>query len=90
MLLFIVYFKLTFLMKVCAALQVNVMLKDWPEEEYGPQINFREYSFFENPLMPRQVILSASLRKMSIMFFPPSTIVPSFILMFVSGERVMA
>lgn len=35
--------------------EVNVMLKDWPEEEYGPQINFREYSFFENPLMPRQV-----------------------------------
>lgn len=35
--------------------QVNVMLKELPEEIFGPQINIREYSFFDNPLMPKQV-----------------------------------
>ncbi|KAH0974437.1 hypothetical protein GBA52_016336 [Prunus armeniaca] len=34
---------------------VNVMLKELPEEIFGPQINIREYSFFDNPLMPKQV-----------------------------------
>ncbi|KAB1226246.1 hypothetical protein CJ030_MR1G019553 [Morella rubra] len=36
-------------------LQVNVMLKELPEEEFGPRINIREYSFLENPLLPKQV-----------------------------------
>ncbi|KAL2548105.1 xyloglucanase [Forsythia ovata] len=35
--------------------EVNVMLKEFPEEELGPKINFREYSFLENPLLPQQV-----------------------------------
>ncbi|KAK3007088.1 hypothetical protein RJ639_016139 [Escallonia herrerae] len=35
--------------------EVNVMLKALPKEEYGPGISMREYSFFDNPLMPRQV-----------------------------------
>ncbi|PIN26282.1 hypothetical protein CDL12_00960 [Handroanthus impetiginosus] len=35
--------------------EVNVMLKEFPEEELGPGINFREYSFFDNPSMPQQV-----------------------------------
>ncbi|XP_022941191.1 arabinosyltransferase XEG113-like [Cucurbita moschata] len=35
--------------------EVNVMLKDLPEEEFGPGINFREYSFLDNPLLPKQV-----------------------------------
>ncbi|CAK9325397.1 unnamed protein product [Citrullus colocynthis] len=35
--------------------EVNVMLKELPEEEFGPGINFREYSFLENPLLPKQV-----------------------------------
>lgn len=34
--------------------EVNVMLKDMPEE-FGPRISIREYSFFDNPLMPKQV-----------------------------------
>ncbi|EXC31691.1 hypothetical protein L484_008781 [Morus notabilis] len=34
--------------------EVNMMLKELPEE-YGPGINIREYSFFDNPLMPQQV-----------------------------------
>ncbi|KAH7519149.1 hypothetical protein FEM48_Zijuj08G0005100 [Ziziphus jujuba var. spinosa] len=34
--------------------EVNVMLKELPEE-YGPHINIREYSFFDNPLMPKEV-----------------------------------
>ncbi|TVU46317.1 hypothetical protein EJB05_05843 [Eragrostis curvula] len=34
---------------------VHVMLKDLPEEEFGPHIDFREYSFFENPSLPKQV-----------------------------------
>nr|KJB25103.1 hypothetical protein B456_004G177500 [Gossypium raimondii] len=35
--------------------EVNVMLKDLPEEEFGPEINIREYSFLNNPLLPQQV-----------------------------------
>ncbi|XP_022140507.1 arabinosyltransferase XEG113 [Momordica charantia] len=35
--------------------EINVMLKELPEEEFGPGINFREYSFLENPLLPKQV-----------------------------------
>ncbi|KAK6158569.1 hypothetical protein DH2020_005883 [Rehmannia glutinosa] len=35
--------------------EVNVMLKEFPEEELGPGINFREYSFFDNPSVPQQV-----------------------------------
>lgn len=31
------------------------MLKEFPEDEFGPGINIREYSFFDNPLMPKQV-----------------------------------
>lgn len=35
--------------------EINVMLKEHPEKEYGPGINLREYSFFENPSLPKQV-----------------------------------
>lgn len=35
--------------------EVNVMLKEMPAEEFGPGIGLREYSFFDNPLMPTQV-----------------------------------
>ncbi|XAR69213.1 hypothetical protein NMG60_11000717 [Bertholletia excelsa] len=35
--------------------EVNVMLKELPEDEFGPGISFREYSFFDNPSLPRQV-----------------------------------
>ncbi|KAL8141869.1 hypothetical protein V2J09_014901 [Rumex salicifolius] len=35
--------------------EVNVMLKELPEEEFGPQIGIREYSFLNNPLLPREV-----------------------------------
>ena len=31
------------------------MLKDLPVEEFGPDINIREYSFLENPYMPQEV-----------------------------------
>lgn len=31
------------------------MLKAMPEEEFGPGINIREYSFLDNPLMPAKV-----------------------------------
>ncbi|GKC31233.1 ATP-dependent helicase BRM [Tanacetum coccineum] len=34
--------------------QVQTMLKALPEEEFGPGISIREYSFFDNPLMPTQ------------------------------------
>lgn len=34
------------------------MLKDFPEAEFGPRIEFREYSFLQNPLVPKQVILA--------------------------------
>lgn len=35
--------------------EVNVMLKELPAEIFGPPIGIREYSFFDNPLMPKQV-----------------------------------
>lgn len=35
--------------------EINVMLKEHPEEEFGPGINIREYSFLDNPYMPKQV-----------------------------------
>ncbi|KAL5708922.1 hypothetical protein ACHQM5_019665 [Ranunculus cassubicifolius] len=35
--------------------EVNVMLKDLPEGEFGAKIDFREYSFLENPLLPKEV-----------------------------------
>ncbi|KAM6592306.1 hypothetical protein CsatA_000009 [Cannabis sativa] len=34
--------------------EINVMLKELPEE-FGPGIDIREYSFFENPSLPKQV-----------------------------------
>ncbi|XP_058191570.1 arabinosyltransferase XEG113 [Rhododendron vialii] len=35
--------------------EVNVMLKELPKGEFGPGINIREYSFLDNPAVPRQV-----------------------------------
>ncbi|KHN27499.1 hypothetical protein glysoja_018611 [Glycine soja] len=35
--------------------EVNVMLKKLPEEEFGPQIDFREYSILDNPSLPSEV-----------------------------------
>ncbi|KAJ4780116.1 Nucleotide-diphospho-sugar transferase family protein [Rhynchospora pubera] len=35
--------------------EINVMLKDLPEEEFGPRIEFREYSFLQNPSLPKHV-----------------------------------
>lgn len=39
-------------------MQINVMLKEHPEEEFGPGINIREYSFLDNPYLPKQVYSS--------------------------------
>lgn len=36
-------------------MQVNVMLKELPEAEFGPPIDFREYSFLQNPRLSKQV-----------------------------------
>ncbi|KAG9139979.1 hypothetical protein Leryth_010505 [Lithospermum erythrorhizon] len=35
--------------------EVHVMLSNMEESEFGPAINIREYSLFENPAMPPQV-----------------------------------
>ncbi|KAL5683111.1 hypothetical protein ACJX0J_009496, partial [Zea mays] len=35
--------------------EVHVMLKDLPKEEFGQHIDFREYSFLENPSLPKEV-----------------------------------
>lgn len=32
------------------------MLKELQEEEFGPGIDFREYSFLDNPLLPKTVL----------------------------------
>ncbi|KAI4327901.1 hypothetical protein L6164_020310 [Bauhinia variegata] len=35
--------------------EVNVMLQDLPEEEFGPKIDIREYSLLDNPSTPSEV-----------------------------------
>ncbi|PKA64104.1 hypothetical protein AXF42_Ash005116 [Apostasia shenzhenica] len=35
--------------------EVNVMLKSLPEDEFGRKIGFREYSFLQNPRLPKMV-----------------------------------
>ncbi|XP_058777608.1 arabinosyltransferase XEG113-like [Vicia villosa] len=35
--------------------EVNVMLKELPEEEFGPGIDIREYSILDNPSLPLEV-----------------------------------
>ncbi|KMZ58542.1 Glycosyltransferase-like protein [Zostera marina] len=35
--------------------EVNHMLDELPEAEFGQMIDFREYSFLENPLLPKKV-----------------------------------
>ncbi|XP_042949213.1 arabinosyltransferase XEG113-like isoform X2 [Carya illinoinensis] len=35
--------------------EVNIMLKELPEEEFGPGIDIREYSFLDNPSVPEKV-----------------------------------
>lgn len=35
--------------------EVNIMLKDMPENEFGPPIRIREYSLFDHSLMPKEV-----------------------------------
>ncbi|RID67205.1 hypothetical protein BRARA_D02296, partial [Brassica rapa] len=35
--------------------EVNIMLKEMPKEEFGPGIGIREYSFLDNPSLPKQV-----------------------------------
>ncbi|KAF5735133.1 Xyloglucanase [Tripterygium wilfordii] len=35
--------------------EVNVMLKDLAQEEFGPGISIREYSFLDNPSLPRHM-----------------------------------
>ncbi|XP_051151632.1 arabinosyltransferase XEG113-like [Andrographis paniculata] len=35
--------------------EVHLMLKKLPEADFGPEISFREYSFFDNPSVPHQV-----------------------------------
>ncbi|WZZ49367.1 hypothetical protein YC2023_049474 [Brassica napus] len=34
--------------------EVNIMLKELPEDEFGPGIGIREYSFLDNPSLPKQ------------------------------------
>ncbi|KAJ8490237.1 hypothetical protein OPV22_011958 [Ensete ventricosum] len=35
--------------------EIHTMLHSLSEEEFGPQIHFREYSFLQNPSVPKQV-----------------------------------
>lgn len=37
-------------------IQVNTMLAKLPEAEFGQMIEFREYSFLENPSLPKKVL----------------------------------
>ncbi|KAH9614722.1 hypothetical protein KSS87_019584 [Heliosperma pusillum] len=39
----------------CVETLVNVMLQDMSEQEFGPKIDIREYSFLDNPSLPKQV-----------------------------------
>ncbi|KAL3498037.1 hypothetical protein ACH5RR_040769 [Cinchona calisaya] len=47
--------KQPFLCPLDHVFEVNVMLKDFPENEFGPPIRIREYSLFDNPSMPKKV-----------------------------------
>ncbi|XP_078445651.1 arabinosyltransferase XEG113-like isoform X2 [Wolffia australiana] len=38
--------------------EVGIMVSELSEDEFGPKIDFREYSFLENPLLPKEVISS--------------------------------
>ncbi|KAI4370809.1 hypothetical protein MLD38_019118 [Melastoma candidum] len=44
-----------FLCPLDHAFEINTMLKELPEDEFGPPINIREYSLLNNPAMPKQV-----------------------------------
>ncbi|KAL3613794.1 hypothetical protein CASFOL_041868 [Castilleja foliolosa] len=44
-----------FLCPLDHVLEVNIMLKELPQEEFGPGINIKEYSFLDNPSLPQQV-----------------------------------
>lgn len=69
-------------------LQVNVMLKELPEEEFGPQIDIKEYSFFENPSVPRQV---NELHQITESLFLTCNLLETYSLsLLVTGERFMA
>ena len=43
------------LIRVDSPLQIHTMLHGLSEEEFGPQIHFREYSFLQNPSVPKHV-----------------------------------
>lgn len=64
------------------------MLQQLPEDEYGPGIGFREYSFMDNPSVHKQVMDT------SFMWMRESPFdychVMELSMMFVSGERVSA
>ncbi|MQL70831.1 hypothetical protein Taro_003114 [Colocasia esculenta] len=47
--------KQPFLCPLDHVFEVHVMLSELSEEEFGPKIDFREYSFFDNPLLPKKV-----------------------------------
>lgn len=47
--------RLPFICPLDHVFEVNVMLKEMPEDEFGPGINIREYSLLDNPSMPKQV-----------------------------------
>lgn len=53
-------------------MQVNTMLKELPEEEFGPIINIREYSFFDNPAVPRQACQNWPHMDGTLVFCHPS------------------
>lgn len=44
-----------FLCPMDHAFEVNVMLKELPVAEFGPRIEFREYSFLQNPRLSKRV-----------------------------------
>ncbi|KAJ7953290.1 arabinosyltransferase [Quillaja saponaria] len=47
--------RLPFICPLDHVFEVNVMLQKLPEDEFGPGINIREYSLFDNPSMLAQV-----------------------------------
>ncbi|KAI9083878.1 hypothetical protein K1719_034136 [Acacia pycnantha] len=47
--------KQPFLCPLDHVFEVNAMLRELPEEEFGPGINIREYSILDNPSLPEEV-----------------------------------
>lgn len=65
------------------------MLKELPLEEFGPGINIREYSFLDNPSVPKEVNEYFYFNG-QVTFLDLSLSGEHLLFALVTGERIMA